>query len=120
LNSVSAFEAYVKAYNGAMDPAAVLEFLLLSRDFPRSVLFCLQSAEKQLASLGQAERAIPPQRRLSRVRANLEYRDSYELDDGLHVVLVRLQDEIRQVAAAVAAHFFRSDASPELRALRAA
>ncbi len=120
LNSVSAFEAYVKAHNGAMDPAQVLQFLLLSRDFPRSVLFCLQSAEKQLANLGSEERAIPPQRWLSRVRANLEYRDSYELDDGLHVVLVRLQDEIRQVATAVGTHFFRSETSPELRALRAA
>jgi uncharacterized alpha-E superfamily protein len=120
LNSVSAFEAYVKAYKGAMDPAEVLEFLLLSRDFPRSVLFCLQAAERQLGRLAPPDESIAPLRRLSRVRADLEYRERNELDDRLAVFLGRLQDDIRQVADAVAAHFFRSGISPELRALRAA
>lgn len=120
LNSVSAFEAYVKAYKGAMNPAEVLEFLLLSRDFPRSVLFCLQTAEHQLARLAPPDTSIAPLRRLSRVRADLEYRERSELDDRLPVFLGRLQDDIRQVADSVAAHFFRSGISPELRALRAA
>jgi uncharacterized alpha-E superfamily protein len=120
LSSVSAFEAYVKAHKGALDPAQVLDFLLLSREFPRSVLVCLQVAERQLARLAPPDTSIAPLRRLSRVRADLEYRERHELDDTLTAFLSRLQDDIRQVANAVGAHFFRSEISPELRALRAA
>ena len=42
LKSASASEAYRKAYGAAMDPGRVVEFLLLSRTFPRA--FCIASA----------------------------------------------------------------------------
>ncbi len=54
LRSASALEAYRRQYRASMDPVDVVEFLLLSRTFPRSVLFSLRTAQ---------QRARPPGRR---------------------------------------------------------
>ncbi len=50
LRSASGLEAYRRTYRASMDPVDVVEFLLLSRTFPRSVLFCLRTAENALAA----------------------------------------------------------------------
>jgi uncharacterized alpha-E superfamily protein len=41
LRSCTAFEAYTKTYTAEVRPGRVLEFLLLSPVFPRSVRFCV-------------------------------------------------------------------------------
>ncbi len=118
LKSVSAFEAYVRVHHDVMGVSEVLEFLLLSREFPRGVLFCLRSAEDQLTRLGSGDRPIAPHRMLGRMRATLEYLDVPELvDDGLQRFLDQLQESIWQVADAVSAHFFQRGAERELHAL---
>jgi uncharacterized alpha-E superfamily protein len=120
LKSVSAFEAYVRVHHDVMGVEEVLEFLLLSREFPRGVLFCLRSAEDQLARLGTGDRPIPPHRLLGRMRATLEYLDVPELvNDGLQRFLDQLQEGIWQVADAVSAHFFQRGAEHELHSLGA-
>ena len=43
LKSASGSEAFRRRYRASMDPADVVEFLLLSRTFPRSVLYSLQA-----------------------------------------------------------------------------
>ena len=109
LKSASGSEAYRRVYRGSMDPADVLEFLLLSLHFPRSVLFCLRRAERDLAALSGGERLSRPERLLGRLRADLEYRDITEvLSDGVPVFLDRLQRGVRQVAEAVALEYFRN------------
>ena len=55
LKSVSALEAFRKRYRASMDAVSVVEFLLLSREFPRSVLFALQTAEGQLSHLSRGQ-----------------------------------------------------------------
>lgn len=107
LKSVSALEAFRKRYRGSMDPVEVVELLLLARDFPRSVLFALETAETQLVHLGggPASRAV---RLLGRTRAGLQYRDVGELmDEGLHPFLDAVQERVSDVAEAVALEFFR-------------
>ncbi|MEO7555946.1 MAG: alpha-E domain-containing protein [Acidimicrobiales bacterium] len=119
LKSASAAEAYRKAYRASMDPDDVLDFLLLSRQFPRSVLFCLRQAETQLGRLGPGDsRLTRPERLLGRIRADLEFRDVHEvLADGLHPFLDRLQRRVRQVAEAVAIEYFRASEELSLTAL---
>ena len=92
-----------------MDPASVVEFLLLSPDFPRAVLYCLRSAEVQLAVLGEGVSGLGRSRRmLGRLRASVEYRNVDELvEEGLTSFLTDLQDGVRDVAVAVATEFFR-------------
>ena len=54
----------------------MVEFLLLSRRFPRSVLFCLRAAENDLAALSGSDGELTrPERQLGRIRSDLEYRD---------------------------------------------
>ena len=110
LKSASGLEAFRKRYRASMDPSEVVEFLLLAPDFPRSVRFALETAERQLDHLGgRTGRAT---RLLGRTRASLQYRDVSELmDEGLHPFLDQLQDEVAAVADAVAVEFFRQ--SPE-------
>lgn len=107
LKSASAFEAYRRRYRSSTDPVDVIEFLLLAEDLPRSVLYCLTSAMRQLEALseGRPSRAV---RLLGRTTSSLQYRDVAELlDEDLHDFLEDVQHRIQQVAEAVAEEFFR-------------
>lgn len=107
LKSASAFEAYRKAYRASMEPANVVEFLLLSPDFPRSVRYCLEQAEQQLVRLGDPDRIGPSRRRIGRAYAELQFREVDELLTDLHPFLDRIQHNVWRVADAVADEFFR-------------
>ncbi len=107
LKSASALEAYRRRYRSSMDPADVVEFLLLEPDLPRSVVFCLTGAMHQLDALSGGA-ASPATRRLGRATSSLQYRDVTDLFDvGLHEFLDGVQDQVADVAETVAAEFFR-------------
>jgi uncharacterized alpha-E superfamily protein len=109
LKSASASEAYRKTYGAAMDPARVVEFLLLSRTFPRSVLYCLRQAERDLARLTAGDALTRPERIVGRIRAELEFCDVAELlEGGLHGHLDRIQDGVREASDAIAGQYFRN------------
>jgi uncharacterized alpha-E superfamily protein len=107
LRSASALEAHRRAYRTNVDSSSVVEFLLLSREFPRSVLFCLRAAEGFLAELAPPVPAILAQRLLGRIRAALEFRDVHELlAEDLTRFLDEVQEGVGAVADAVARQFF--------------
>jgi len=110
LKSASGSEAFRRRYRASMDPADVVEFLLLSRTFPRSVLFCLRAVENDLNRLEAGSSTLArPQRILGRTRSDLEFLDTHELLQGdLHVFLDQMLNGVRQVAEAVALQYFRS------------
>ena len=86
----------------------VVEFLLMSTTFPRSILYCLRSAENELRELevpGQVSRA---QRVLGRRRADLEFSDVRELLSGdMRSYLDQVHDDVRHAANLVGNQFFR-------------
>lgn len=51
LRSCTAFEAYTKAYTAELRPDRVLDFLLLSQNFPRSVRFCIAQLRHALEAI---------------------------------------------------------------------
>lgn len=51
LRSVSAYEAYMRARPGGVQPRAVAEYLLLSQSFPRSVALGVRRAHEQLEAI---------------------------------------------------------------------
>jgi len=107
LKSASAFEAYRRRYRASTDPVDVIEFLLLADDLPRSVVYCLVSAMRQLEALSddRPNRAV---RLLGRTTSSLLYRDVAELlDEDLHDFLEDVQSRIQAVAEAIADEFFR-------------
>lgn len=119
LKSVSAYEAYLKAHDAALDPTRVLEFLLLDRQFPRSVLYCLIQAEQQIAMLTEGSSQTPVERAIGRVRATAEFCDIASIADfRLDAFLEALQAEIYSVAEAVDAHFFRAGTDLQLHAIQ--
>jgi uncharacterized alpha-E superfamily protein len=119
LKSASAFEAYRRRYRASMDPADVVEFLLLEPDLPRSVLFCLTGAMHQLEALCES-RPTRATRLLGRTVASLRYRDVSELFElGLHGFLDDVQNRVARVAEAVADEFFRHHPSGTMHAIAA-
>ncbi|MEX0705568.1 MAG: alpha-E domain-containing protein [Nitriliruptoraceae bacterium] len=119
LKSASALEAYRRRYRASMDPADVVEFLLLEPELPRSVLSCLMGAMRQLEVLCGTQ-PTASSRRLGRTVASLQYRDVAELFEiGLHDLLESLQEEIAAVADGVADEFFRHHPGGPLRVVGA-
>jgi uncharacterized alpha-E superfamily protein len=118
LRSASGLEAYRRTYRASMDPADVVEFLLLSRTFPRSVLFSLRTAENALARLAPDGELTRPLRQLGRVRAGLEFADVRELMQGdLGEELWVVEEGIRQVAASVATQYFSNSREFDLHSV---
>ncbi len=109
LKSASGSEAFRRRYRASMDPADVVAFLLMYPQFPRSVLFGLQSAEKALGWIERSSASTSrPQRLLGRLRADVEYLDVDELLAGdLSVYLNKIEHDIRQVAGAIEVTYFR-------------
>jgi uncharacterized alpha-E superfamily protein len=91
LRSCRAYEAYQSLYVGRVEPAHVLEFLLLHPTFPRSVRFSLESAATALAQIERpaAGRSLSPADRiLGRVINDLKYLEVDQLvDSDLHSLL---------------------------------
>ena len=113
LKSLSAYEAYVRAFRAAMRPDQVLAFLLQDPDFPRSMFYCLELAERQLGSIvgEDSQRTL---RKVGRLRAELEFAELAVLDGGaIERLLDHVETTIGELPNSVEQEFFRyaSDAS---------
>ena len=111
LRSCSAFEPFRRAPGLSLETNRVVEYLLLSRAFPRAVLFCVNACLQSVGRLGDAgpslgpEQSRPdhPQRSLGRLSADLEYLDINDvlgerMDAYLNQLLARLNGSSADVA----------------------
>jgi uncharacterized alpha-E superfamily protein len=95
LKSCSAFEPYRKEFASQLMAARVAEYLLLSQNFPRAVLFCLLRVQRAVNILS-ADAPSQPQatkwgRTLGRMCAELQYLDIQDvLGDRMHPFLNQL------------------------------
>ncbi|HZN58044.1 MAG TPA: alpha-E domain-containing protein [Planctomycetota bacterium] len=109
LRSASALEMY-RQRHGTISPEKVAEFLILDREFPRSVHFCLIKAEQSLHSitgthLGTFRNAA--EQRLGQVCSELAYaRIEDVISAGLHEFLDGLQTKLNHVGDAIFDSFF--------------
>jgi uncharacterized alpha-E superfamily protein len=105
LRSCRAYEAYQSQYVGRVEPAHVLEFLLLHPTFPRSVRFSLESAAAALAQIEppSAGRALSPADRiLGRVINDLKYLELGQIVEAdLHAFLRDLLERCTAAGHAV-------------------
>jgi uncharacterized alpha-E superfamily protein len=112
LRSCGAYEVFLRTYRGAVDEAAVVEFLLLDRLVPRSVFAALSAAEGCLGELdpGLARVGVEDlaRRRLGRARTMLEYRAADDLLADLPAVLGDLERCCSEVSNAVSRRFFEA------------
>jgi uncharacterized alpha-E superfamily protein len=95
LKSVSAYNMYRQRFR-TMNSAHIVEFLILDKDFPRSVLHCLRRAELSLYEVsglhigsGRSNRA---EWQLSKLRSEIEFTEIKDIfDTGLHQFLDEFQ-----------------------------
>lgn len=104
LTSASALEMYRKRF-GRIAPRKVADFLLLDTDFPRSVRYCVERAQKYLIDM-QGSRAAANRthagRRLGRLQADLEYAVIDDImETGLHEWVDRLQTGLNEVGVGI-------------------
>jgi uncharacterized alpha-E superfamily protein len=115
LRACGADESFLRTHGGTIEPARVVEFLMLDRLFPRSALHALTAAEQCLRELMPAtERAgvrDAARRPIGQVRTRLEYADIGALIDELPGHLRALQQSCAACSAAVTTRYFK-DAAP--------
>ena len=104
LKSASAFEMYRKRF-GLIRPDRVADFLMLDREFPRAMHYCLANAEDSLHAITGSSRGTfqnTAEQHLGRLRSELDYAQTEEIiADGLHEFLDAFQAKLNEVGAAI-------------------
>jgi uncharacterized alpha-E superfamily protein len=119
LKSCSAFEPFRKEYAAQLSAAAVVEYLLLNREFPRAVAFglnrCLQ-AVNLISGQNDGARLNAPQRSFGRLVAELEYLDMQDiLGERLHSYLEQFLRRLNQAGEDITRTYFSTQVIlPEL------
>lgn len=110
LKSVSAWEAYLRLRPGGVDPAGVIEFLLLNDRFPRSLRTSVDDLLRALeaATTGASPRLRNPSMRLvTDLQSRLRFETGTTLiNAGLHEFLLDLQGVLAAITQAVSESFF--------------
>jgi uncharacterized alpha-E superfamily protein len=109
LRSASAFEMYRKRHH-LMLPHRIVEFLLLDREFPRAVHYCLIKSDESLRAISGAPVGTfgnPAERHLGQLRADVAYAEVREIvARGLHEFVDALQTRLDLVGESVFSTFF--------------
>ena len=113
LKSCSAFEPFRRHPGSGLLPGPVTEYLLLDRQFPRAVLFCLRRAADAMAAVAPPargrDRLDAPARLLGRLSSDLAYLDISEvLGEGLTRYLNGLQARVQEVGDEVTRTYFNT------------
>jgi uncharacterized alpha-E superfamily protein len=118
LRSCGSAEAYAHYYSLRIEPARVVEFLLLNPAFPQSIRFSLGAAWQALKAIeaGQGQpfdEPGPAARALGLLHARLEYAAIDEvIAQGLQAYLTDLQDRIARVSELVTRSHFQDEPRP--------
>ncbi len=109
LRSASAFEMYRKRH-GRISPRGVAEFLMLDREFPRAIQFCLMAARDSLHCISGTPVGtfrFPPEKLLGQLCSDLGFASVDEIISyGLHEYLDELQSKMNQLGAGIHEMFF--------------
>jgi uncharacterized alpha-E superfamily protein len=109
LKSATALEMYRKAH-GRITPQQVAEFLLMDREFPRAVRFCVGHAEQSLLTITGGTRGTfdnQAEQLLGRLRSELDYTNIEEIfAKGLHEFIDQFQEKVNGVGQAISETFF--------------
>jgi uncharacterized alpha-E superfamily protein len=104
LKSASAFEMYRKRF-GPIRPDRVADFLMLDREFPRAMHYCLVEAEESLHAISGSPLGTfqnTAEQRLGRLRSELDYAQVDEIiANGLHEFLDTFQAKLNTVGTAI-------------------
>jgi uncharacterized alpha-E superfamily protein len=112
LKSASAYEMYRKCQH-RITPNDVAQFLILNRQFPRSIHFCLWQAEQCLHEISNTPVGSwcnSAERSLGKLCSQLGYLTIEDvINSGLHEFLDQIQSSINEVGNQVYSTFFAID-----------
>ncbi len=115
LKSASALSMYRRVHH-RIQPARVVGFIALDRDFPRSMRFCISRAEHSLHKITGTpldEYSLPVEQELGRARAELEFARSEQIiKQGLHEFIDKFQDGVIRVGNLITSSFFAVHPKP--------
>jgi uncharacterized alpha-E superfamily protein len=111
LKSVSGFEMYRKRF-GRMGPNRIVEFLLMDRDFPRAVHYCIHCADECVHAITgnpQGSFLCASEQQLGMLRSELDFTSVESiLTSGLHEFLDGLQSKMNTIDTAILEDFFEA------------
>ena len=109
LKSASALEMY-RQVHGRITPDHVVEFLILDREFPRAVLYCLTRAQESLHAITTSPTntfSNLSEQRLGQLWSQLAYGRAEDIvAGGLHEFIDNLQVRLNSIGHAVHEDFF--------------
>jgi uncharacterized alpha-E superfamily protein len=109
LKSVSGFEMYRKRY-GRISPERIAEFLLLDREFPRALRFCISLADRSLhlvTGTPVGTYSCPSEQRIGLLRSELDFANVESvLAGGLHEFCDAVQTKMNTVDEYIGSDFF--------------
>ena len=109
LKSVSGFEMYRKRY-GRISPERIAEFLLLDREFPRALRFCISLADRSLhlvTGTPVGTYSCPSEQRIGLLRSELDFANVESvLAGGLHEFCDAVQTKMNTVDEYIGGDFF--------------
>lgn len=116
LQSASALTMYRRVH-GRITPDRVADFLLLDRDFPRSMRFCLMRAQE---SIGEITGSRPgtfsctSEKLAGRLRSEMDYTAVEDIvQQGMHEYIDRFQTRLNEIGDALDHDFFTLDTDAE-------
>ena len=118
LRSAGSAEAYARYYALRIEPARIVEFLLLNPVFPQSVRVSLNAAGEALAAIAALREAAgnepgPAVRTLGRVRALVEHAAVDEIfETGLDNFLGAVQSALASASDEITATYLRDQPQP--------
>ena len=122
LRSTSALEMYRKRFQ-QISPGRIVDFLVLDREFPRAIHYCVVSAEASLHAIsGTPIRTFgnPAEQHLGRLCAELNYLQVREIiSRGLHEFLDDIQVRLNAIGDAIHNSFFALQPVPVMPQYRA-
>lgn len=115
LKSASALEMYRQSV-GRLIPTEIAKFLILDREFPRSIRFCVAHAANSLNHIsGSNDRSYSnvAEKKVGHLRSDLDYIDMQEIfHSGLHEFLDEIQVRLNETHNAVHETFFTLQMEP--------
>jgi uncharacterized alpha-E superfamily protein len=114
LRSVSGLELYRKRFH-TITVRRVVEFLILEREFPRAIRYCLEGADRSLHAItgspsGNYQNSA--EQLLGQMRSNLAYTDVERIiQNGLHEFIDNLQIGLNQLDDAIFNTFFNTQSA---------
>jgi uncharacterized alpha-E superfamily protein len=107
LKSLSGFEAFRRKYHAGFLPGDVVEFVILERDFPRSIIFSVDGMGKSLKTIGLDGKEQTAEA-FDRIQQLLEGQSGETIFAvGLHEFLEDILERLAQWHSALAEEFFQ-------------